>query len=77
MAKETDPQIEQFIDIMTAYSVATTAAIQCLVVCLQNSGALERGDYPETIRLYMEAQKDKAPASSLAILHDLRMALID
>jgi hypothetical protein len=77
MAKKADYQTEQFIDIMAAYSAATTAAIQCLVVCLQNSGALDRGDYPETLRLYMEAQKKHMPDTSLALLHDLRMALLD
>jgi len=77
MAKETNPTTEDFISIMAAHSVATTAAIQCLVICLQNSGALERGEYSETLRLYMEAQKDKAPDSALAILHDLRQALLD
>ena len=77
MAKEPDPQTEQFIEIMAAYSAATTAAIQCLVVCLQNSGALDRGEYPETLRLYMEAQKSRAPDATIALLHDLRIALLD
>lgn len=76
MAKN-DPTTETFIEIMSAHSVATTAAIQCLVVCLQNSGALTRGDYPETLRLYMEAQKDRAPPAVLALLDDLRQALLD
>lgn len=73
----TIPTTEDFIEIMVANSVATTAAIQCLVVCLQNSGALRHGEYPETLRLYIAAQEGRASESALSILRDLRAALLE
>ena len=60
-----------------AFTTAHTAAFQVLVTCLQSNGALARGEFQETLRLYMEAAKDRQPPAALAILHDLRQSLLD
>lgn len=60
-----------------AFTTAHTAALQVLVTCLQSNGALQRGEFQETLRLYMETAKDRQPPAVLAILHDLRQSLLD
>lgn len=65
---------------IAAYGAATMAALQVMVMCLQENGALTRGQYPESLRIYMEMTKHREGRESemtLAILHDLRMALLD
>lgn len=65
-------------EIIAAHIAATTAAFQILVRCLQENGALDKGQVPEAIRLYMEMTKRRAGNEvELALLHDLRKALID
>jgi hypothetical protein len=53
------------------------AALKILVVCLQSNGALEHGQYPEQLRIYMEIAKDDASDMTLPILHDLRMPILE
>lgn len=65
-------------EIIAAHIAATTAAFQVLVHCLQENGALQRGQVPEAIRVYMETVKHRQGNEvELALLHDLRQALID
>lgn len=65
-------------EIIAAHMAATTAAFQILVHCLQENGALARGQVPEAIRVYMETVKHRQGNDvELALLHDLRNALID
>lgn len=72
--KELSPEHE----VIAAHIAATTAAFQILVMCLQQNGALERGQVPEAIRLYMETTKRRSGnETELALLHDLRQALMD
>jgi hypothetical protein len=57
---------------------ATTAAFQVLVHCLQESGALERGQMSEALLTYMEmAKHQKDNEIQLALLNDLREALLN
>lgn len=65
------------LEILTAHMAATTAAFQVLILLLQRNGTLERGEYQEALRDYMEAQKDRHPDTVLAMLDDLRVALLD
>jgi hypothetical protein len=53
------------------------AALKILVVCLQSNGALEHGQYPEQLRIYMDIAKDDASDMTLPILHDLRMPILE
>lgn len=64
-------------EIIAAHITATTAAFQVLILLLQRNGVLERGEYQEALRDYMEAQKDRHPDTVLAMLNDLRIALSD
>jgi hypothetical protein len=64
--------------IIAAHMAATTAAFQVLIHCLQENGALKRGQMPEALRVYMEmAKHQKDNDLQLALLHDLRQALMD
>jgi hypothetical protein len=62
--------------VAAAMQAATMASIQVLVRCLETNGGLRRGEYPEALLLYMEAAKDN-PGIMLALLHELRMSLLD
>jgi hypothetical protein len=73
MAEQLSPEGE----VIAAYGAATMAAFKVLVVCLQDNGALEPGQFPENLRLYMEHSKADADEMMLAILHDLRVAILD
>lgn len=74
MSKNLSPDHE----IIAAHMAATTAAFQVLVHCLQENGALDRGQVPEALRIYMETVKSRAGNEvELALLHDLRQALLD
>ena len=65
-------------EIIAAHMAATTAAFQVLVHCLQENGALERGQMPEALRVYMEMAKHQRDNEvQLALLNDLRLALMD
>jgi hypothetical protein len=63
--------------VIAAYGAAMMAALKILVVCLQSNGALEQGQYPEALRLFMEAAKDDADDMMLSILHDLRTSILE
>jgi hypothetical protein len=65
------PELSPEGEAIAAYGAATMAAVKILVICLQANGALEHGQFPEALRLYMEAAKDDADDMTLSILHDL------
>jgi len=74
MSKKLSPDHEIF----AAHMAATTAAFQVLVHCLQENGALDRGQVPEALRVYMEMVKRREGNDvELALLHDLRQSLMD
>jgi hypothetical protein len=60
---------------IAAYGAATMAALKILVICLQSNGALEHGQYQ--LRIFMEIAKGDASDMTLAILHDLRMSILE
>jgi hypothetical protein len=62
---------------IAAYGAATMAAFKVLVVCLQSNGALEHGQFPEALRLFINASTDKNDEPVLDILRDLRVNLLD
>jgi hypothetical protein len=62
---------------IAAYGAATMAAFKVLVVCLQSNGALEHGQFPEALRLFINISSDKTEEPVLDILRDLRSALLD
>jgi len=52
-------------------------AFKVLVACLQRNGALERGEFAEALRIFTEGAESEVDRMPLAILHDLRMAMLD
>lgn len=73
MSDEMSPEAE----VLAAHMSATLAAFRVLVLCLQRSGALQEGEYPEALADYMEVAKGGAEPMTLALLHDLRHALLN
>ena len=71
------PELSPEGEAIAAYGVATMAAVKILVICLQANGALEHGQFPEALRLYMEAAKDDVDDMTLSILHDLRTSILE
>jgi hypothetical protein len=71
------PELSPEAEAVAAYGAATLAALKLLVVCLQANGALEHGQFPEALRLFMEAAKDDADDMTLSILHDLRTSILE
>jgi hypothetical protein len=53
------------------------AALKVLVICLQTNGALEHGQFPEALRLFINASTNKADEPVLEILRDLHVNLLD
>jgi hypothetical protein len=64
-------------EVLAAHMSAFTVAMQMLVVCLQDNGSLRPGQYPAALHGYMEMAKDKANPLTLAMLDDLRQALLN
>ena len=62
--------------ILAAHMAATTAAFQVLVTCLQETGVLQPGQFPELLRIYIDGTKKTADPMMLTLLGDLRKALI-
>jgi hypothetical protein len=64
-------------ELIVAYGAATMAAFKVLVVCLQSNGALEHGQFPEALRLFINASAGKYDEPVVGILRDLRRTLLD
>lgn len=64
-------------EVLAAHMVATQAAFTILVRLLQNSGVIERGEFPEALHMHMERERDRADPMTLAMLNDLRLGLLD
>jgi hypothetical protein len=73
MAEKTSPEA----DAIVAYGTATMATLRILVLALETNGSLEPGQMVELLRKYMEASKDFADDMTLAIMDDLRRALMN
>jgi hypothetical protein len=71
------PKLTHDQEVLAEYMSAATAAFQVLVQCLQQNGALARGQVPAALHEYMESTKDRNNPLMLAMLHDLRIALLD
>ena len=74
--KQPRPAKSQEIDVMAVHMSATTLAFQALVLCLQNKGVLEPGEFPEMLRVFIEGMKDRHPDVTLTLLDDIRRSLL-
>jgi hypothetical protein len=66
-------------EVIAAYGAAMVAAFQVLINCLEENGALEPGQFPAALAVYMEMVKSTQGDVSdvtLAVLHDMRTATL-
>lgn len=74
MAKKLSPESE----LIAAYGTAMTAAFQCLVVALQNNGALNRGEFQRVLADYMKiSTEERGNDLVINLLRDLQQGLLD
>ena len=74
------PKLSSEGEVIAAYGAAMVAAFQVLVGCLEENEAIQPGQFPEALRVYMEMTKSREGDISdmtLAVLHDIRMATLD
>jgi hypothetical protein len=66
-------------EVFAAYGAAMVAAFQVLINCLEENDALQPGQFPAALGVYMEMAKSTQGDVSdvtFAVLHDLRMATL-
>jgi hypothetical protein len=64
-------------EVIAAYGAAMVASFQVLINCLEENEALQSGQFPAALGVYMEMVKSsKGDVSdvTLAVLHDIRIA---
>jgi hypothetical protein len=73
MADGLSPEAE----VLAAHMAASLASFHVLVLCLQRSGALKEGEFPQALAEYMDAVKGSAEPLTIELLGDLREALLN
>jgi hypothetical protein len=65
--------------IIAAHMATMTGVFQVLIHCLQENGALKRGQVPEALGIYMEMVKHQIVDNEiqLTLLRDLLLALMN
>jgi hypothetical protein len=66
-------------EVIAAYGAAMVAAFQVLLNCLEENGAVQPGQFPDALGVYMEMVKSRQGDVSdmtLAVLHDIRIATL-
>jgi hypothetical protein len=65
--------------IIAAHMATITGVFQVLVHCLQENGALKRGQVPEALGIYMDMVKHRMGDNEieLALLRDFLLALMN
>jgi hypothetical protein len=67
-------------EVIAAYGAALVASFQVLINCLEESDALQPGQFPKALGVYMEMVKSRSGEvneMTLAALHDIRAATSD
>ena len=67
-------------EVIAAYGAAMVASFQVLINCLEENDALQPGQFPDALGVYMEMVKSSMGDVSnmtLAVLHDIRAATLD
>jgi hypothetical protein len=67
-------------EVIAAYGAAMVAAFQVLVGCLEENEAIQPGQFPAALAVYMEmvkSSKGDVSDMTLAVLHDIRAATLD
>lgn len=76
----TKPKLSPEGEVIAAQGAAMVAALQVLVGCLEENEAIQPGQFPEALRVYMEMTKSRegdVNDMALAMLHEIRMATLD
>lgn len=76
----TAPKPSPEAEVLAAQGAAMVTAFQVLVGCLEERGALEPGQFPEALKVFMEMTKSRegdVSAMELAMLHEIRAATLD
>jgi hypothetical protein len=66
-------------EVIAAYGAAMVAAFQVFINCLEENDALQPGQFPAALAVYMEMVKSTSGNVSdvtLAVLHDMRTATL-
>ena len=74
------PKLSPEGEVIAAYGAAMVAAFQVLVSCLEENEALQPGQFPAALAVYMEVIKSSngdVSDMTLAVLHDIRAATLD
>jgi hypothetical protein len=72
MPRKSSPEGEA----IAAQGAATLVSLKLLVICLQDNGALEHGQFTEALRRFIEISKYDASTRTLDILNQLRLSLL-
>jgi hypothetical protein len=74
------PKLSPEGEVIAAYGAAMVAAFQVLVSCLEENEAMQPGQFPAALAVYMEmikSNKGDVSDMTLAVLHDIRAATLD
>jgi hypothetical protein len=66
-------------EVIAAYGAAMVASFQVLINCLEENDALQPGQFPAALGVYMEmvkSTKGDVNNVTLAVLHDIRTATL-
>jgi hypothetical protein len=67
-------------EVIAAYGAAMVAAFPVLLSCLEENEAVQPGQFPAALAVYMEmvkSRKGDVSEMTLAVLHDIRAATLD
>ena len=73
------PKLSPEGEVIAAHGAAVVAAFQVLVSCLEENEAMQPGQFPAALAVYMEmikSNKGDVSDMSLSMLHDIRMATL-
>ena len=67
-------------EVIAAYGAAMVAAFQVLINCLEENEAVQPGQFPAALAVYMKmikSNKGDVSDMTLAVLNDIRAATLD
>jgi|GEM_PF-2839478 hypothetical protein len=59
-------------EVLAAHMAASTAALQVLIGCLEQRGALIPGQFPHALEIYMEVVKSRE-----GVVNDMTLAMLN
>jgi hypothetical protein len=74
------PELSPEGEVIATYGAAMVAAFQVLLNCLEENEAVQPGQFPAALAVYMEMVKSNqgdVSDKTLAVLHDIRMTALN